>query len=219
MKIICYDIETTGLPQDRWASTSDTEKWPHAIQISWMMYDTISGNVIDHANDLIQVGDSSLSPESVAIHHITREKANDEGIPIRVALTKFNEAVCVADCMVGHNTQFDRNIISVESVRCGIPNIFKRSDGTSMPEYCTMQKGKSITEIERVNNKTGKTYFKQPRLSELHEHLFGDTPEGTHDAMVDVLVCFRCYMAIRWGVEDVVETNHLFAKFWNSYIE
>jgi DNA polymerase III epsilon subunit-like protein len=183
------------------------------------MYDTESGSVIDRANDLIQIGDAPLSPESVEIHHITREKANEEGIPIEDAVKKFIGAMRIVDCMVGHNTQFDRNIMTVEGVRCGRSNIFRRQDGTNMPEYCTMHKGKSITKIERTNKNTGRIFYKQPRLSELHDHLYDGTPDGTHDAMVDVLVCFRCYMSIRWNEEDVLETSPEFIELWNQHIK
>ena len=39
--------------------------------------------------------------------------------------------------------------------------------------------------------------FKYPRLSELHNVLFGAVPENLHNAMVDVLVCLRCFLKIR----------------------
>ena len=218
MIVLCYDTETTGLPQDRLASHNDTEKWPHIIQLSWIMYCTETNSVLGEANDLIQINDVPLSDESVAVHNITREKANAEGIPISDALNKFALAINASGCTVGHNTQFDRDIVSVEVIRNGFANLFRRGKG-GMPEFCTMQKGKSITKIEKINQATGRTYFKQPRLSELHDHLYGDTPEGTHDAMVDVLVCLRCYMAIRWDVEDVLETSPEFAKVWEAHIE
>ena len=125
----------------------------------------------------------------------------------------------VADCMVGHNTQFDRNIMTVEGVRSGRSNIFRRADGSNMPEYCTMRKGKSASKIERTDMATGRVNFKRPRLSELHDHLYGETPDGTHDAMVDVLVCFRCYMAIRWDVVDVLKSSPSFAELWSKHVE
>lgn len=219
MIVLCYDTETTGLPQDRWAAHTDTKKWPHIIQLSWISYDTETNTVIGDANDLIQINDLPLSDESVAIHKITREKANAEGIPICDAMEKFIQATNAADCMVGHNTQFDRNIVSVEGIRHGFTKIFRSTDGSNKPEYCTMQKGKTITKIEKINQTTGRTYFKQPRLAELHDYLYGDTPEGTHDAMVDVLVCLRCYMAIRWDVADVLESSPDFARVWEAHIE
>jgi DNA polymerase III epsilon subunit-like protein len=40
-------------------------------------------------------------------------------------------------------------------------------------------------------------YKKYPKLSELHAHLFGDVPEHLHNALVDTLVCLRCFLKIR----------------------
>lgn len=42
-----------------------------------------------------------------------------------------------------------------------------------------------------------KTYKKFPKLSELHEHLFGYIPENLHNSLIDVLVCLRCFLKLR----------------------
>jgi hypothetical protein len=42
-----------------------------------------------------------------------------------------------------------------------------------------------------------KTYKKFPKLSELHQHLFGYVPENLHNALIDVLVCLRCFLKLR----------------------
>ena len=42
-----------------------------------------------------------------------------------------------------------------------------------------------------------RSYVKFPKLSELHQHLFGYVPENLHNAIVDVLVCLRCFLKIR----------------------
>jgi len=42
-------------------------------------------------------------------------------------------------------------------------------------------------------NQMRKVTYKFPKLSELHQHLFGFVPENLHDAQVDVETCLRCY--------------------------
>jgi DNA polymerase III epsilon subunit-like protein len=42
---------------------------------------------------------------------------------------------------------------------------------------------------------------KYPRLSELHQVLFGSVPENLHNSMMDVLVCLRCFLKIRCCLE------------------
>jgi DNA polymerase-3 subunit epsilon len=49
-------------------------------------------------------------------------------------------------------------------------------------------------------------YKKFPRLSELHNTLFGYAPENLHNALIDVAVCLRCFMKIRCCV-DLSDTS------------
>ena len=44
-------------------------------------------------------------------------------------------------------------------------------------------------------------YKKFPRLSELHQTLFGTVPENLHNSLIDVLVCLRCFLKIRCCVD------------------
>lgn len=57
-----------------------------------------------------------------------------------------------------------------------------------------MKQTTELCALSAVNKTTGKTYCKYPTLSELHEHLFKSKPNGVHNAMIDVLVCLRCYI-------------------------
>lgn len=47
---------------------------------------------------------------------------------------------------------------------------------------------------------------KFPRLSELHQVLFGNVPENLHNSLIDVFVCLRCFLKIRCCV-DVPEKS------------
>jgi len=42
---------------------------------------------------------------------------------------------------------------------------------------------------------------KWPKLTELHEKLFGTLPAVSHDALADTLACLRCYVKIRHGYD------------------
>jgi len=42
-----------------------------------------------------------------------------------------------------------------------------------------------------------RTYKKFPKLSELHQTLFGSVPENLHNSLIDVMVCLRCFLKIR----------------------
>jgi DNA polymerase III epsilon subunit-like protein len=57
-----------------------------------------------------------------------------------------------------------------------------------------------------VTTPAGETYLKFPTLTELHQKLFDYKPEGTHDALVDVLICLRCYIKIVDGYDFMADT-------------
>jgi DNA polymerase III epsilon subunit-like protein len=44
-----------------------------------------------------------------------------------------------------------------------------------------------------------RSFKKFPKLSETHNYLFGFVPENLHNAMMDVLVCLRCFLKLRCG--------------------
>lgn len=77
-----------------------------------------------------------------------------------------------------------------------------------MDTYCTMQKTRNFCKIT-VNGKYG-PYIKAPRLSELHDKLFNFIPENLHDAMVDTMVCLKCYLKFEHEITmDTVVDEYL----------
>jgi DNA polymerase III epsilon subunit-like protein len=46
-----------------------------------------------------------------------------------------------------------------------------------------------------------KTNYKWPKLTELHEKLFGELPAVSHNSMADVNACLRCYLKMRHGYD------------------
>ena len=69
-----------------------------------------------------------------------------------------------------------------------------------------MKNSVALCKIEAVNSTTGEKYFRYPKLSYLHQFLFDTVPIGTHDALVDILVCFRCYYKMVYNI-DVAYKN------------
>ena len=210
MKVLVFDTETTGLPQSYNAELTDFAKWPHIVQLSFLLYDTEAKVVLEYIDYIIRVGpEVIISPESIAIHQITPARSQTEGVPIVEALAVFEKTLIEADLIVGHNISFDKKMLMVELLRHQLPNFFYFAKGSTSgssstsgissrrdqyAEYCTMKQTTELCALSAVNKTTGKTYCKYPTLSELHEHLFKSKPNGVHNAMIDVLVCLRCYI-------------------------
>ena len=195
MKVLVFDTETTGLPEDNNVSILDTFRWPYIVQLSFVYYDSEINDVIDYYDNVIKLPDNITIPDnSIRIHGITNEIMRENGINIKIALKKFNDILKDCDIVVAHNISFDKRMIMVECIRNKISQYFtKRQNKKS--EFCTMKNSKNICKIKIVNIK-GEEYFKSPKLSELYTFIFKEEPRNLHNSFVDVLLCLRSYFAI-----------------------
>uniref|UniRef100_A0A6C0IIM2 Exonuclease domain-containing protein n=1 Tax=viral metagenome TaxID=1070528 RepID=A0A6C0IIM2_9ZZZZ len=218
MKVLIFDTETTGLPTERNASIMDVSKWPYIVQLSYILYDSETKQLIDIADDLIQLPIGvEITPGSEAIHRISQVMCQAHGIRMLDALNCFNKALDNADLIVGHNLSFDKRMLMVESKRLGRFLRFN-INGVQKPEYCTMKKTTDICKLE-FKTPTGKPYFKYPTLSELHFKLFDNLPKGTHNALADILICLRCYLKVVDNYDFVTDHSDTCDKLKNMYIE
>jgi DNA polymerase III epsilon subunit-like protein len=216
MKVLIFDTETTGLPTERNASILETKKWPHIVQLSYILYDTKTKTVISCSDNIIKINDEVIiSEDSIAIHHITRDLVKEKGICILEAIDRFNECLLKCDIVVGHNISFDKRMMMVECIRNKKPQYFT-TKGIRKSEYCTMKNSIEICKIP-VINKDGEQYFKYPKLSELHNHLFNSIPEGLHNAMADVLICLRCYVFIEHKYDISVDSCDILTDMYAIY--
>ena len=212
MLIFCFDTETTGLPQGRHISIYETEKWPHIVQLSFVVYDTEKKEVVQEYDEIIKIAENvELTPKSVEIHGITRDVIEKRGIPIEKALYAFKCALRTSDCSIGHNLSFDKPLLIVESIR---NKGFDANDNSVVQfrfnkEFCTMLNSVDVCKIKMFRKDgSGSFYYKYPTLLELHEHLFQTKPHNAHDSKVDVIVCLRCYCKLALNYDLSRESRH-----------
>ena len=215
MKILVFDTETTGLPErtgGKYPLINDVNKWPYIIQLSYILYDLNLKKMLDCQDHIIKLPSNVIiSEESTNIHGINRSLCNRKGISINYALEDFNNALNKADCIVAHNMSFDKRLIQVETFRAGNKDNFNQKS-----EYCTMKNNINFCAIERIG-RNGDKYFKYPTLSELYKKMFHIIPKGTHDSMVDVLLCLRCYCKKIDGSDPVKEANNNLRNIYKLY--
>ena len=219
MKVLVFDTETTGLPTERNPSITDVHKWPYVLQLSYILYDTETRELLEMQNDLIKIPlDVEITPGSEAIHHISRQMCQANGIAIDDALNCFNKALDKADVIVGHNISFDKRLLMVESKR--LKKFLRITEqGRRKAEFCTMKKGTDICQLE-VASPAGEKYYKYPTLSELHFKLFAHLPSGTHNALADILICLRCYIKMTEDMDFVTEvafSDHQLTNLYREY--
>jgi len=205
MKILIFDTETSDLPKSRIVSIHSVNKWPYILQLSYILYDTVNNKILKVVNTLIDIDiDIDINPGSFNIHKITKEMCKKNGISIKEILYEFNNVLNETDLLIGHNLQFDKNMLMIEFIRNGILHNFSPKN-IDIPEFCTMLNGVSICELT-YKTKQGKLLPKYPKLSELYKYYFMDVPNGLHNAMVDVIVTLRCYYKMQFDL-DIFECS------------
>lgn len=185
MKIVFFDTETTGLPRDYNAPSSNLDNWPRLVQLAWIVSD-YQGNVLSNENHIIIPNGFEIPSRSAAIHGITTSIAKLKGENLIDVIDKFLNVLQNATAIAGHNISFDQHIVEAEILRCGRPNILK-----SIPAYCTMKLSANYCNILNSNKEV-----KWPTLQELFFKLYGKKFEGAHNAMDDVDATYKCFFTL-----------------------
>ena len=202
MRLLLFDTETTGLPPKFESKVNERNVllWPYILQFSYVLFDTVTNAVIKKFDSIIKIPSNiTINQESVNIHKITREKSDLEGVSIVPVIAEFMNDLRDSDLLIGHNIEFDLNMIYAAIMRN------KEELGNFQPllvnqkTYCTMRETTQFCCLESPYY--GKNYnkLKAPKLVELYEKLFNETPELTlHNSLNDVLVTLRCYMKFKY---------------------
>ena len=214
-----FDTETTGLPRDWEAPSSDVTNWPRIVQISWIV-SNVRGQIISRQNYIVKPEGFSIPPELAKVHGITTERALKEGEKLNNILDYFLRDLQQVSYIVGHNISFDKNVVAAEIYRKGSEKLLdeividKYVDMLeTKPTICTMLSSTNFCRISRYNNE-----YKWPKLSELYYKLFNKELVDAHDSSVDVQATFDCFWKLKeLGVignidieDNVIQENEQF---------
>lgn len=192
---LIFDTETTGLPRDYRAPLTDFDNWPRVVQISWQLLNS-DGSLDRYGDYIIRPDGFDIPFNAAAIHGITTEKAQRLGVPLQVALNHFLKDLEDSNIVVGHNIEFDINILGCELLRLGIDTGL-----TKMPTIDTTHAG---TDFCKLPGGRGGGY-KYPKLDELHQALFKKGFGEAHNAIADVEATARCF--VRMCELGLIETT------------
>lgn len=187
MRYLIFDTETTGLPTNYNAPISDSENWPRMVQLAWQIHDE-QGLLIENHNFIIKPENYTIPFNSAKIHGISTEKAIAEGKDLAKVIEIFQDQLTQDTIFIGHNIEFDINILGAEMFRkefetdsfLKIPTIDTKDEGTN---YCQIPGGRGGG-------------FKWPTLSELHQKLFQNAFDEAHNAAADVNATARCFFEL-----------------------
>jgi DNA polymerase III subunit alpha len=187
---LIFDTETTGLPQNYAAPLTDFDNWPRCVQLAWQLHDE-TGKLLSSGNHIVKPDGFTIPYNSEKVHGISTERAHREGEPLSEVMDAFSKDLERCTFVVGHNLEFDLNIMGSEYLRMGKENplggkisIDTKDEST---EYCALPGGR------------GK--YKWPTLGELHDKLFQIGFEEAHNAAADVEATARAFLElVRIGV-------------------
>jgi DNA polymerase III epsilon subunit-like protein len=212
MRILVFDTETTGLPNTKIINPDTLDLWPHIVQLSYVIYDISLNEIAEQKDFIIRVPENVEIPEEAyKLHGITKEISYEKGVDIKDTLSWFYYHLKTVDKIIGHNVNFDINMIKVETLRIiydtltppQITKMFK-FDLHYITNYdnivCTLQDSIKLCNIQ-ATTKYGKPYLKYPKLIELHQKLFESTPNNLHNSLNDILITLRCYMKLKYDVD------------------
>jgi DNA polymerase III epsilon subunit-like protein len=214
MRVLVFDTEATGLPKTKIINPDALHLWPHIVQFSYLIYDTELNDVVVVGDNIVKVGAGIIIPaEATAIHGITDQMSQNDGVSLSQVLRRFFRDLKTADRLVGHNISFDVNLVIVELLRMiydAAPNsgdddvITNKNNlhhiANYKNTYCTLQESIDLCAIKAVT-KLGKEYNKFPKLVELHQKLFWTIPNNLHNSLTDILVTLRCYVMMTGKVD------------------
>ena len=182
--LLFFDVETTGLPKNRFAQISDSANWPRIVQFAWVATD-YKFNELEAKSYIIKPTNYVIPKDSSKIHGITHNMAVENGNCIKEVLTEFEEQTNKATHLIAHNIDFDHKVIQSEFHRNDL-GVFHLK-----PTICTMMKSASYVGIK---NKNGTN--KWPTLEELYKKLFKKEFKGAHDAMCDVRATIKSFRSL-----------------------
>lgn len=228
MKICIFDTETTGLPATSEISYEKLSLWPYIVQISYIIYETDTCELIKVRDHIIKLPDNmKINEESIKIHGITDEISQKKGVYLDEIMEEFIDDFQGVECMVAHNINFDLNILKIEVMRQILKmnisysrmittrSILKRKIlnnrfliallNNDKQKYCTMRESIQLCNIIKIN-KLGHNYLKFPKLIELHQILFQVEPRNLHNSLNDILICLRCFCKLKYNY-DILDKN------------
>lgn len=188
---IIFDTETTGLPRNFNAPISDTDNWPRMVQLAWQVHNA-QGELVEVHNYIVKPEGYTIPFNATQIHGISTERALKHGKPLAEVLQLFSQAVAQSGFGVGHNIEFDYNIIGAEYLRAGLNN-----DLAALPSIDTKTYGTDFCQIP--GGKGGA--YKWPKLEELYVKLFDEPFAEAHNAAADVEATTRAFLEmVRRGI-------------------
>ena len=206
---LIFDTETTGLPLDKNAPLTNFNNWPRMVQLAWQIHDA-NGKFVKAENHIIKPEGYIIPINASMVHGISTEHALNVGEDLNHVLDIFTETLKTVKYVVGHNVEFDLNVVGCEYLRTKGVNPLEQK---LMVDTCT----EKTANFCKLGGGPGRK-FKKPKLAEIHQLLFNEGFDMAHNASADVEATARVFLElIRVKVldnNDIIEDDSFFDNFY-----
>lgn len=193
-KVLFIDLETIGLVKGTNSNyIKQEEKYPdykknelyneaRIVQFGWIYledfdyeYEITPENILTR---IVKPDGFMISKETIKIHRITNEIANEKGKNIKKILKKFIDIFNDVEYIIGYNIYFDINIMLNELFRLEMKKSIKK-----IKKLINDKKILCIGELARQYKgyKAG-----MPKQTKIYAELIGKDLENAHDAKYDI---------------------------------
>ncbi len=175
--ILFLDFETTGLVN----KSQDFMAQPGIVQIGAIRMRE-DGEEDNSFYTLVNPEFVTWEPGALKTHGITPDAVKDAPtfFEIGPALSTF---ALGCDAWAGYNSKFDRDVLWFQLLKYGLERTFPWP-----PQEIDVMKI-----ANRAMEQQGKRGTKNPKLTEIYEHLFGEPLKGAHNALEDIRATARVY--------------------------
>lgn len=211
-KYLFIDTETTGLPKypELDLSYQSLDNWPYIVQIGILVFDENKCKAAEK-EFILSPDNYKIPSSSTKVHKITNEYALKYGQKRENVLIFMDELLSKVDYIIGHNVEFDINVLKCEILRIKGEShaLFLNKEHTIID---TMKLGTNICCIPSLLYDG----FKYPTLNELYHTFFGKGFEDEHNALSDIKATFECFKAITSRFPNVLDDSK--EDYW-KYVE
>jgi DNA polymerase-3 subunit epsilon len=181
------DTETTGMIEYKRQSSNPCQ--PHIVSLAAILVNLDTKEELQSINVIVKPDGWTIPDETIEVHGITNELANEVGLPESVVLGMYINLWQKCSLRIFHNTTFDNRIIRIALKRY-MPNLIPDEVWKDRDQYyCTFQKFKKL-----IGGKDGH------KLEDAYKHFTGKELVGGHNALVDTQACMEVY----WGLQEPV---------------
>jgi DNA polymerase-3 subunit epsilon len=195
--ILAIDLETTGVPL--WKRPSIEREQPHIVQFAAQLIDPESRTVRSAWDMIIAPNGWTIPEEAVAIHGITNQRAEADGVRESIAVRTYINAWSQCDAVLGYSTAFDKRMMRIAMLRDGMsrPQIerFERKPTIDVMQLVTPACKLPPTDAMMASNQRT---FKTPSLVQAALLLLGERMTEAHNATADLEVTLKLY----WQLQD-----------------